>query len=245
MSPGAPVCWHDEIDSTNEEARRIAARGGFVDQWIAARSQTAGRGRLGRAWVSPQGNLFASALMHVPGGLTDAMRLPFAAGLAVRDAASLLAPDACLELKWPNDVRSGGAKLSGILVESGSGAGGVWAIVGIGVNVTEAPEAAGQAATCLAGLAPGTPFTADDMLAALRPAFEARCAQAREDFTSLRADWCAHAEGRDAPMRARVGDDYLEGLFDGLEPDGGLGLRLPNGERRIIRAGDVDLVRKA
>lgn len=244
MSPDAPVIWHDEIDSTNEEAKRVAARGQFLDHWIAARRQSAGRGRLGRTWVSPPGNLYASALILVPGGIEYAIRLPFAAGLAVLDAAGQFAPQAALKLKWPNDVRSDGRKLSGILVESGSADHGVWAVVGIGVNIAEVPESAGQAATCMADLAPGRPLSAEDMLSALRISFSARYAQAMTDFPSLRADWCEHAEGRDAPMRAKIGSEEIEGLFDGLDPDGGLALRLHNGERRIIRAGDVELVRK-
>lgn len=242
MSQPLPAVWHDDIDSTSEEAKRIAARGRFTEHWIAARAQTAGRGRLGRSWKSPPGNLFASALLAVPGGLAMATRLPFAAALAVHDVVAAVAPYADVRLKWPNDVRVGGAKLSGILIESGETEGQVWAVVGIGINVAEAPEGTGQPATCLAELSPATPINVDHALDALRKSFATRWQEARETFGDTRAAWCARAEL--GVMRAQPGGEPVEGEFDGLEPDGGLRLRLHSGERATIRAGDVELVRK-
>ena len=182
MSQSWPVIWHDTLDSTNEEARRQAADGNFSDGWIAARLQTAGRGRLGRGWASPSGNLFATALFHEPVGLEVATRIPFAAALSVHDGLSAFAPDAPIALKWPNDVRAAGAKLCGILVESGQADGAVWVACGMGINVTSVPEGAGQAATCLADLRGEASVTADMVLESLREAFARRLDQARTDF---------------------------------------------------------------
>ncbi|MEL6259087.1 MAG: biotin--[acetyl-CoA-carboxylase] ligase, partial [Pseudomonadota bacterium] len=135
MSRDWPVYWFEDIDSTNEEARRRAAGVASVQgQWIAAKRQSAGRGRLHRTWTTIDGNLFATALFSWENPFADAVRIPFAAGLAVVDACRRFAPRADLHLKWPNDVRAAGAKVAGILVETG-GATTPWVAVGIGVNV--------------------------------------------------------------------------------------------------------------
>lgn len=239
-----PIVWHDTIDSTNAEAKRLADAGSFSDCWIAARKQSAGRGRLGRNWDSPTGNLFATALICVPGGVAHALRLPFAAALAVHDAVARFAPGAAIALKWPNDVRCRGAKLSGILVESGSNSQIGWAAVGIGINVASAPTGAGQSAACLADLTDGPTPGVDHVLEALVEAFDARKAQAWDNFASTRADWCDRAEGRSGMVKARIGERTIEGHFVGLADDGGLVLDLPGGERETIRAGDVELVRQ-
>ena len=246
MSLPLAIHWHDEIDSTNEAAKRIAQAGPFAPQWIAARRQTAGRGRLGRGWASPDGNLFATALLPVPGGVVDALKLPFAAALAVYDMISQYAESTLgLGLKWPNDVRHEGRKLSGILVESGATADGNWAAVGMGVNLTHVPDALDQPAACLAGLMTGGEMPSPEMaLGVLAGRLEARTEEAWRDFAITREAWCQRAEGRDAPIRAKVQDELVEGLFDGLDLDGGLIMRLPSGVRRTIRAGDVELVRR-
>ncbi|MCI4645555.1 MAG: biotin--[acetyl-CoA-carboxylase] ligase [Hyphomonadaceae bacterium] len=246
MSQPLAIQWHDEIDSTNEAAKRIAQAGPFTPHWIAARRQTAGRGRLGRGWVSPEGNLFTTALLPVPGGVADALRLPFAAALAVYDLIAHYAGSQLgLGLKWPNDVRHEGRKLSGILVESGQGPQGHWAAVGMGVNLAHVPQGLDQPAACLAELMQGRPVPApEDALKVLATRFALRCEEAWEDFEATRAAWCHRVENRDGQIRARVQDEVVEGLFDGLDTDGGLILRLPSGVRRTIRAGDVELVRR-
>src|SRR5262245_20470529 len=126
-----PVLRFDEIDSTNEEARRRAVAGDTGPAWLVARGQSAGRGRVGRRWESPPGNLFATALLSYPRGASEAALASFAAGLAVIDAVQATGADiSMLRLKWPNDVLAGGAKLSGILIETGSTGGGLWMAAG-------------------------------------------------------------------------------------------------------------------
>jgi len=244
LSQSLPIVWHESLDSTNEEAKRQASGNAFAQRWIAARKQTAGRGRLGRQWDSPSGNLFATALISVPGGVSDALRLPFAAALAVHDTVSAFAGDEGLALKWPNDVRVRGAKICGILVEFGQGETGGWAAVGIGINVASRPDGLEQAATCMAELCDGPVPSPQIVLEKLAESFAERRAQAMSDFGRVRSDWCARAEGRDGLVRARIGEDVIEGQFAGLAEDGGLLLDLPGGQRRTIRAGDVELVRQ-
>lgn len=240
----APVYWYDEIDSTSEEAKRRARGGDVHPVWIAARQQMSGKGRLGRAWASPTGNLFATALFPEPGGLKVAARVPFAAALAVRDVCETAVPGLGSLLKWPNDVRVSGKKISGILTESGETNGVVWIALGMGVNVRHTPDGVDQEATSLAqeGASPG--LSSDLLLEDLRHAVHRRIEQARREFSELLDDWLKSAEGLGQTVQAGPAQNRVEGIFEGLEEDGGLILRLPDGAQRTIRAGDVELVKR-
>ncbi|MEM1104789.1 MAG: biotin--[acetyl-CoA-carboxylase] ligase [Pseudomonadota bacterium] len=240
-----PISWHDTLDSTNARAKDLAKAGTVTDIWIAARQQTAGRGRLGRSWISPEGNLFATALISVPGGVDHAMRLPFAAALAVHDVLAVAAPSADFRLKWPNDVRCNAAKISGILVETGAGNSGDWAAVGIGINIASAPDGAAQEAACLAEYLNGPAPTPEELLPDLVNAFQARKMEAWRDFAATRKDWCDRAEALNQQVRVRIGARDLEGCFAGLSDDGGLILEGAEGAQEIVRAGDVQLVSRA
>ncbi|MEL6415852.1 MAG: biotin--[acetyl-CoA-carboxylase] ligase [Pseudomonadota bacterium] len=244
MIESAPVYWYDDIDSTSEEAKRRAKRGELSAVWIAARSQSAGKGRLGRSWESPQGNLFSTLLFPEPDGLTFAARIPFAAALAVRDACVRSVPSIEAKLKWPNDVRVRGQKMSGILTESGETNGILWIALGIGINVATAPEGTGQETSSLMkeGAPPG--ITPDMVLADLRAALAIRLNQARQGFDGLLTDWVRYAEGVGQTVQAGPSHNRIEGIFESLATDGGLNLRLPNGALHTIRAGDVELVKR-
>ena len=240
----APVYWYDEIDSTSEEAKRRARNGDTSAVWIAARQQAAGKGRLGRTWLSPVGNLFSTVLFPEPGGVAHAARVPFAAALAVRDTCVAAVPGLEARLKWPNDVRVEGRKISGILTETGETNGVVWVALGMGVNVRHTPENVDQAATSLVQEGGAAALSPELVLEDLRAAISRRIEQARNDFPGLLADWLNVAEGRGELVRAGPSDQRVEGVFEDLAEDGGLILSLPDGERRIIRAGDVDLVKQ-
>jgi BirA family biotin operon repressor/biotin-[acetyl-CoA-carboxylase] ligase len=236
-----PVFRFDQIDSTNTEAKRRAATGRFDDQWIIADQQSAGRGRQGRPWLSPAGNLYATALFSEPGGIAVALRIPFAAALAVSDTLARFARDSDIRLKWPNDVRVSGQKVAGILVETGGGDPAHWIAAGIGINVSEMPENPGQPATTLSGLT-GHLVEVKEVFATLRQSFATRLHEARAGFDALRTDWLARAEGLGQAVSVRTGDQSVEGVFEDMEADGGLRLRLPDGSARIIRAGEVNLL---
>ncbi len=239
MSEAWPVYRLGIIDSTNTEAkRRVAA--GFQDQWIVADQQTAGRGRQDHQWVSPHGNIYATALFREPHGLPAALRLPFAAALAVHDVVKAHAPEADARLKWPNDVRIDRKKVSGILVETGGAGTDFWIAAGIGINVQAAPENVSQPVTSLAELGMSPVMDVDTVLTTLRGAFARRLEQARDGFTEIRNTWLAHAEGLGEPVHIRAGEVVIDGVFEDLEHDGALVVRLPDGSQRSIRAGEVE-----
>tara|TARA_R110000787_G_scaffold31783_10_gene84204 strand:- start:9710 stop:10447 length:738 start_codon:yes stop_codon:yes gene_type:complete len=242
LSLAWPVHHLGATDSTNSEAKRRVSENGFSDCWLVAESQSAGRGRLQKSWISPVGNLFSTALFHEPGGLIVASRLPFAAALAVSDVALLFAPEADVRVKWPNDVRIDTAKLSGILIETGGSGADTWVAAGIGINVTHAPEGAGQRVASISSLRGDSVVTTDMVLEALRKAFAERLIQARAGFDGLRQDWLERAEGLGGMVRVTVSGAAIEGIFEDMDTSGALILSLPDGSRQTIRAGDVDLI---
>lgn len=244
MSLDWPIYWLDETDSTNEEAKRRAMNAGFWPQWIGAHAQVSGRGRLGRKWLSPEGNLYATALFAWTGELRDMTRIPFAAALAVADVVCELAPDAKPLLKWPNDVRCAGAKVSGILVEAGEANAVRWVATGIGINVGFTPEGLDQAATSIADLRGDRLIDTEMALRALRAAFAKRFEEAQRDFGETRKAWLHTAEGLGQKVRVNTNGIAQEGIFKGMAADGGLLLYLPDGTQKTIRAGDVELVRE-
>ena len=132
----AGIEWPASIDSTSTRLKELAR--GAAPEWtvVLADTQTGGRGREGRTWVSPCGGLYLSVLLRPR--LEKVGLLPLAAGVAVAEAAGEMGVRA--ELKWPNDVLVSGRKLAGILSEAASGPGGVeWVALGIGVNVSQDP----------------------------------------------------------------------------------------------------------
>lgn len=238
---GYSVASFDAIDSTNEEARRRAAVGERGPLWIWAKRQTAGRGRRGREWESPEGNLMATLL--VAPGVTppEAARLSFVAALAVQDLVTAYATRSAVKVKWPNDVLIDGKKVAGILLES-SGDSGVdvlpWVAVGIGVNLMQAPTAAQYPATFI-GAHGSTPSPAE-ALAALAEAWETRFRTWRvSGFAAIRDAWLGVAAGLGQAIEVRLPGETLTGRFETLMPDGALSLLLPSGARRAITAGEV------
>jgi BirA family biotin operon repressor/biotin-[acetyl-CoA-carboxylase] ligase len=239
-----PVIRFDEIDSTNEEARRRALTGDFGPAWLVARSQSAGRGRLGRQWDSPDGNLFATALLSYPGNPAQASLASFAAGLAVIDAARIVgAETAALRLKWPNDVLADGAKLAGILIETGLGDGCLWMAAGFGVNVQTAPAVPGRNTACMADLPGGGGLTAERVLGALDIAFRARLSRlAGEGFPPVRADWLAKAAHLGERISVPQGEDRIEGVMKDLDHDGALVIERDDGALTHVRAGEISIL---
>lgn len=240
LPPGYALAAFDEIDSTNEEAKRRAEAGERGPLWITAARQSAGRGRRGRSWTSEAGNLFATLLFSPERSAAECARLSFAAALSVHDVARGACPGAEATLKWPNDVLIGGAKCSGILLETGAESAGVlpWLAVGIGINLAHAPEATPYPATAL--VKHGALLRPDDALNALAASWARWFGIWRTDgFAPLRTAWLGRAQGLGQPIVARLADDSLNGTFAGLDEGGGLQLRLADGTLRTISSGEI------
>src|SRR5260370_34376250 len=140
LSSGAAVKFLDFVDSTNAEALRLAKAGERGPLWIVAKEQSPGRGRRGRAWISPVGNLHTTLMLIDPAPAAAAPQLGFVAGLALHDAAVAAVPALAprLALKWPNDLLDAGRKIAGILIECEGDP--VTVAVGIGVNCRHHPD---------------------------------------------------------------------------------------------------------
>ncbi|WP_421786728.1 biotin--[acetyl-CoA-carboxylase] ligase [Hyphobacterium sp.] len=236
---GVRIEWLDEIDSTNEEARRRFRADEIGPLWIAARRQTAGRGRRGRSWANLSRNLYCSGLYSLKCSPGEAAQLSFAAALAASDVCRAELPDRQVRVKWPNDVLVDGQKICGVLLESADAPGRViQLVVGIGLNVAAAPDIPDYPATSLAIL--GSRIDAATALEQLVSRFEHwRASWAADGFAPIREAWMARAHGLGQRCVARLAGETLEGVFADLAADGSLKLEMAKGETRLISAGDV------
>lgn len=216
------------------------AEGGAPEgSWLRAERQTGGRGRMGRDWVSPAGNLYASTIVSIMPGDPAPASLGFVATVALAEVLSSLAPPIPFEIKWPNDVQAGGAKLSGILLERSGNA----VIIGIGVNLASHPELPDRKTTCLAALS-GQSIEPHILLEELADCFARWLLRWRgEGLGTVIAAWekRAHPIGTALSVTLPNGEALI-GSYQGLDQDGALRLRLDNGAVRAIHAGDVFLV---
>jgi BirA family transcriptional regulator, biotin operon repressor / biotin---[acetyl-CoA-carboxylase] ligase len=234
MTEKFTVWHHDTIGSTNDEARRLAAEGAPHGTVVHADEQTAGRGRVAHKWFSPPGNLYISILLRTGQPVARTAELSFVSALAVADTAEALLPrQTRAMLKWPNDVLVGGAKIAGILLEQVEDA----TIIGIGLNVLEAPSnAAYKTTTIVANGGIASVDGARDILLD-RLAHHVSAWQA-DGFAPIREAWLERSYPIGAAIRASSAGQPLAGNFAGLDLDGALLLDTPQGRRRIV-AGDV------
>jgi BirA family biotin operon repressor/biotin-[acetyl-CoA-carboxylase] ligase len=232
----------EEIDSTNEEARRLAAAGVQGPLWIAADRQTRGRGRRGREWHSLAGNLYATLLLNPASRIAQCAQLSFVAALSAGDCVARFVPSAAsVKLKWPNDVLVDGRKIAGILLEaSGKDAGAPdWLATGFGVNLVWYPSDAEFPATSLLALNvhPPAPRDALTCLAGFWSGWYNTWETS--GFAPIRDAWLARAAGLGQRIRARLPDEEATGVFEGIDETGALILREHPGRVRTIAAGDV------
>jgi BirA family transcriptional regulator, biotin operon repressor / biotin---[acetyl-CoA-carboxylase] ligase len=232
MSTVFHIQHHERIGSTNDEARRLAAAGAPHGTVVHADEQEAGRGRFGRTWFSPPGNLYLSVLLRLELPPDRSSELSFVTALTVADAIDALLPRQCKStLKWPNDVLVNNGKIAGILVESVDGV----HIIGIGVNVLEAPHNAPYKTATLVGA--GGIATVDGardiLLDSLAKHLEA---WTEHGFGPIRTAWLARAHPLGTLLRASIGGRSEEGLFAGLDETGAMLLDTTEGRKRIVAA---------
>ncbi|MEM9782242.1 MAG: biotin--[acetyl-CoA-carboxylase] ligase [Pseudomonadota bacterium] len=236
----------ERVDSTNAEATRLATAGGRGPLWITAVAQTAGRGRAGRGWSMPAGNLAATYLSAPALPPAKAAQCGFVAALAVGHVLEALCPHTPWQVKWPNDVLLGGRKVAGILLEtSGAGAARIdWLAIGIGLNLIAAPppealRPGGWPATSIAaeGGDGSDRERALDLLADGVALFMARLLD--HGFGPVRRAWLAHAHALGDTVSAQDGRIRRQGIFADMDADGCLVLDGADGRRHRIAAGDV------
>jgi BirA family transcriptional regulator, biotin operon repressor / biotin---[acetyl-CoA-carboxylase] ligase len=230
-----------EIDSTNEACRQRALQGEQAGLVIRADLQTKGRGRRGRDWVSPKGNLYTSILLQPARPAGEIATLGFVAVLALGDAVqAILPPTTQVSHKWPNDLLLNGRKASGILLETQTAQGASpFVILGIGVNIVSHPADTPYPVTDL--LANGAALISPrELLDRLLAAFAAAYASWEQGgFAAIEPAWRRRAIGIGQPIEVRLQSGSLRGTFRDLDSDGALRLALPEGGERRISAGDV------
>ncbi len=222
-----------------EAARRAPDLDGPT--WILARRQTEARGRRGRVWKQPAGNLAATLVYKPWASPAEAAKRSFLAGVALFESLALYLPDrGKLALKWPNDVLLNGGKVAGILLES-SASGRVvdWLAVGIGVNLSHVPEGITGAdfrPVSLAGEG-GEAVRPEEFLTTLASAYATQEAKLETfGFPRIREDWLRHAAKLGETITARTAREEVTGVFDTVDQDGNLILITALGPRTIPAA---------
>jgi BirA family biotin operon repressor/biotin-[acetyl-CoA-carboxylase] ligase len=232
-APVLPDGWTlvalDTVGSTNDEAAQRADAGAPEGTVVWSREQTGGRGRRGRHWASPVGNLYTSTILRPDRPAQRAAELGFAAALAVAD---IVPAGREVRVKWPNDVLVDGGKIAGILLESAIGQTGQvqHVVAGIGVNVGFAPQLPEMRypGSALGG-------SVEAALEKLAAALAARLAEwRREGFETVRAAWLAKAGPLGAEVDVKLGEGLVRGRFAGLDREGALLLDTATGPRKIV-----------
>lgn len=249
LSAGYRLTGFDSIGSTNTEALAAAAAGDFGGHWFASTHQSAGRGRRGREWFNPTGNLAASLLIIPDAEADQIATLGFVAGVAIARALDTVLPHGVVKsenaagyvaLKWPNDVLAGRAKLCGILLEAcktPSGQTGV--VIGCGVNVVAAPQGVPYATASLADL--GFIRSSEDVFAALSDAWVETFALWNDGkgTADVLEFWRQSAAGIGGPISVQQDGLVRQGIFETIDSTGRLIMRDDSGARVTITAGDV------
>ncbi|MDW8324974.1 MAG: biotin--[acetyl-CoA-carboxylase] ligase [Anaerolineales bacterium] len=242
---GHPLYVYQQIGSTSDRAKLLAENGAPEGLLIVAEEQTAGRGRGGRAWLTPPDSALAFSLVLRPALTAEqAARLVMLAGVAVCEAVEQVA-EVQPRLKWPNDVLLNGRKFAGLLAESAlRGEALEYVVLGIGLNVSwaPAPEQVDFPATCLQAEA-GREVDRAGLLRAILLRLEARYGQLSDEaaFPTLFADWRARLVMLGEPAELRLETETLAGVAEDVAADGALLFRLPSGEVRRVLAGNLHL----
>jgi BirA family transcriptional regulator, biotin operon repressor / biotin---[acetyl-CoA-carboxylase] ligase len=242
LPPGYLLRPFDRVESTNDEARRLAEQGAEAGMVVVADQQLKGRGRHGRVWQSPPGNLYASLLLRPDCTIAQSAQLSLVASLALAEAVIALAPPGVdVRVKWPNDVLVRGAKVAGLLLESTAGAGErvAWVVVGSGVNIKSAPADTPYPATALAheGFPPLAPL---DLLVRYLTALDGWLARWRVGgFAAVRPAWLALGCAVGDRIRLRLAGEELAGRFLDVTDQGALLVGDEGDRRRQITAGEL------
>ncbi len=241
-----PGFWSDlsgggETGSTNDDARALARGGAGQGTVVLASRQTAGRGRLGRTWESPEGGAYFSAVLKPPVSPAEVASLALAVALGIAEGLESL--DCVPSVKWPNDVFVGGGKVAGVLLEMAAESDRVdWVVVGVGVNVRR-PIAPVTDASAAAYLRESTGASVPEVVAALLDGIASAYRRWVEGgFVALRAGYESRLMLSGLPVRVSGldGSVIAEGIVCGVDEQGRL---LVESERGVVpvTAGEVTL----
>jgi BirA family biotin operon repressor/biotin-[acetyl-CoA-carboxylase] ligase len=243
---GRNIVFLREVGSTNDFAKELAGYGAVEGTIVVAETQTCGRGRLDREWVSPKGGLWFSIILRPELKPAEAFGLAFVSGLAVaevlRELYGLKA-----ETKWPNDVLVNGRKVCGILTEMKTAGKRInYVIVGIGVNANfdvakVFPEELRKIATSLENVL-GRKVSLEELFKALIEKLEnIHELFLKEGFGPVLKKWKAYAGFLGCQVEVASDSEELCGLALDVNSEGALILRLEEGTERRVFAGDLSL----
>lgn len=234
---------YDVLDSTNEEAKRLAEGGASHGAVIWARRQTAGKGRMGREWVSEDGNLYVSVLLAPEcRDMETAAQLSFVAGVAAVETITPMVPDETVSCKWPNDIMLGDRKVGGVLLEhfrTTAAETRDWVVVGVGINIENYPENTIVPATCIkeAGV---EIISAKIVLSRFIYNFvKYYDLWKQKGFSPIRRLWLKQAYRKGEQVTVRLPKETCTGIFKGIDSGGMLELGLPGRRKKLVSAGDV------
>lgn len=227
------------VDSTNRLALDLAQQAGANRTWVVSEVQREGRGRHGRVWESPAGNLYATLLLVAPCTVADSPKLGFAAGVALAETLKALRVPGDVRLKWPNDVLVDGGKLAGILLEGRMINADKQAVaIGMGLNIVSAPEIPGRQTVSLRGL--GADVTRETVFRTLSEQMSAAMTTFARGagFYSIRDAWSRMSLPPGTPITVKVSAGEHAGRFAGIDGQGRLKLDTAAGQM-TLDAGDV------
>ncbi len=225
-----------EVDSTNEYAKKQITAELEDNLVVWSHRQTAGKGRQGNVWESPEGNLYTSFVIKPKLEPQLIGQLSFMSAVAIAGVLETIMPEHAekIQLKWPNDVLIDGKKLCGILVEKDSNSD--WVVVGMGVNIATCPEGKAN----LYDL--DVRISVKDFLEKLIIEFSVSLATLEHNgFEPIQKDWMKRAYRLNQEIRAKLPKETLKGIFRGIDNNGVLSLELPDGTLRDITSGEVFL----
>jgi BirA family biotin operon repressor/biotin-[acetyl-CoA-carboxylase] ligase len=251
---GFRLVAYDSIGSTSEEALNAAGAGDAGNVWFTALQQTAGRGRRGRAWQTPHGNLAASLLVRPDVAPEIAATLGFVAGVALGRVLNQLLPNMSartgidgadglhggrIALKWPNDVLADGGKLAGILLEARAMPGGQAIAIGIGVNIVSAPTDLPYPAIYAQELS--RKLDAATVFEALSDHWVDAYGlwDAGRGVGAILEEWRQKAAGIGSEVAISTNGEIVRGVFEAIDDRGRLVVRKQDGQVVQISAGDV------
>ena len=212
----------DETGSTNEDAADRLAQDAKADFAIVARRQSAGRGRGGKVWQSPDGNLYLSAVIVPEVTAARAGELAFVTALAVADTVAECTGRMDVQVKWPNDVLLEDRKIAGILIENHIESGAIaHSIIGIGINVAVAPDTGAFPTNHIAAYRQDATARAvlDHTLSALRQRFRQ---WRHHGFGPIRDAWLQRAWRIDQPVSVETPEGQVTGIMAGIDERGAL-----------------------